>query len=65
MKFLQTKPQVKNMNIFYYVLYYTVFKNRDEKEIVDDGNENDFINVNNFITPNHNISIKPNRVKQF
>ena len=29
MKFLQTKPQVKNMNIYYYDLYYTVIKNRD------------------------------------
>ena len=36
MKFLQTKPQVKNMNINYYDLYYTVVKNRDDKEIVDD-----------------------------
>ena len=35
MKFLQTKPQVKNMNIKYYDLYYTVIKNRDDKEIVD------------------------------
>ena len=34
MKFLQTKPQVKNMNISYYDLYYTVFENRDEEEIV-------------------------------
>ena len=30
MKFLQTKPQVKNMNINYYDLYYTVIKNRDD-----------------------------------
>ena len=35
MKFLQTKPQVKNMNIKYYDLHYTVIKNRDDKEIVD------------------------------
>ena len=35
MKFLQTKPQVKNMNFNYYDLYYTVIKDRDEKEIVD------------------------------
>ena len=27
MKFLQTKPQVKNMNTKHYDLYYTVFKN--------------------------------------
>ena len=31
MKFLQTKPQVKNMIINYYDLYYTVIKNRDKK----------------------------------
>ena len=34
MKSLQTKPQVKNMNNNYYDLYYTVSKNRDEKEII-------------------------------
>ena len=28
MKYLQTKPQVENMNINYYDLYYTVIKNR-------------------------------------
>ena len=38
-KFLQTKPQIKNMNIKNYDLYYTVIKNRDEKEIVNDQNE--------------------------
>ena len=31
MKFLQTKLQVKSMNN-YYDLYYTVIKDRDEKE---------------------------------
>ena len=36
MKFLQTKLSVKNMNITYYDLYYTVIKNKDDKEIVDD-----------------------------
>ena len=59
MKFLQTKPQVKNMNSNYYDLYFNGIKKRDEKVIVDDKNENDFININDFITPNHNISIKP------
>ena len=34
MKFLQTKPQVKIMNINNYDLYYTVLKNRYENEIV-------------------------------
>ena len=54
MKYLQTKPQVKNMNINYYDLYYTVIENRNEKEIViGEDDEND------FITPNHYIGIKP------
>ena len=56
MKFLQTKPQVKNMNINYYDLYYTVIKNRDDKDIIDDKNENtenDYTNFEDFITPNH------------
>ena len=53
MQFLQTKPQVRNMNINYYDLYYTVIKTRDEKEIVGDKYEND------FMTPNHYVGIKP------
>ena len=58
MKFLQTKPQVKNVNIKYFDLFYTVVKNRDEKEIVDDqieNNETDCITFDGFITPNHYI----------
>ena len=42
MKFSQTKPQVKNMNIKYFDLYYTVAKNIDDKDIVDNQYENDF-----------------------
>ena len=39
------------MNINYHDLYYTVIKNKDEKDIVNDkDNENEI---------NHNISIKP------
>ena len=53
MKFLQTKPHVKNMNINYYDLCYTVIKNRDDKEIVDDQNEKDYISFNDFFIPNH------------
>ena len=44
MKFSQTKPQVKNMNINYHDLYYTVNRNRDEKEILDNQYENDLFN---------------------
>ena len=32
MKLLQNKPQVKNMNICFYDLYYTAIKNRDEND---------------------------------
>ena len=56
MKFLQTRPPVKNMIINYYNLYYTVIKNRDEKEIVNnqyEDNENDYINFDDFVFPNH------------
>ena len=56
MKFLQTKPQVKNININFYDLFYTVTKNRVDTEIVDDkyeDNEKDYNNFNEFITPNH------------
>ena len=43
MKFLQTKPQVKKKNISSY-LYYTVIKNTNEKELVNDQYENGFTN---------------------
>ena len=36
MKFLQTKPQVIEMNIIQYDLYHTVIKNRHDEEIVSD-----------------------------
>ena len=52
MKILQTKPQVRKMNIIYYDLYYTVIKNRDYNEIVNN-DENDYSTFNDFITPNH------------
>ena len=58
LKFSQTKPQVKNMNLIYYDLYYTVIKNRDDKEIVDNQYENDYMNFTEFL-PNDNVSVKP------
>ena len=61
MKFLQTKPQVKNMNINYYDLYNTVIKTRDDNKDIDiqyENNYNDYINFNDFINPNHYIGIK-------
>ena len=51
------------MNINYYDLYYTVNKNRGEKELVDNQYENDDINFNDFITPNHFIGIKQKNEK--
>ena len=70
MKFLQTKPQIKNMKNNYCVLYYTVIKNRDENEVVNDeyeNIENDYIIFNDFITPNPYMGIKKrnNKVEMF
>ena len=62
MKFLQTKPQFRNMNIKYYDLYYTVIKTRDENKDIDnqyENDDNDYIIINDFISPNHYIGIKP------
>ena len=61
MKFLQTKPQVKNMDINYHDLYYTVIKTRDENKDIDDhydNDENEYIDINDYISPNHYIGIK-------
>ena len=54
MKILRTKPQGKNMNINYCDLYYTVIKNRDEKEILDNQYEIGCINFNDVV-PNHYV----------
>ena len=60
MKFLQIKPQIRNMNITNYDLYYTVIKNRDENEILDDQYENIKNDHISFIdiAPNHYIGRK-------
>ena len=61
MKFLQTKPQVKNRNINYYGLYYSVIKTRDENEVEVgkyENNENDYISLNDVIIANHYVGIK-------
>ena len=61
---LQTKPQIKNMNINYFDSYYTVLRNRDKSKDIDnryEDDENDFI-IFNDILPNHYIGIK-NREK--
>ena len=47
------------MNINFYDLYYTVLKSRDEKEIIDNQYENDYINFNDII-PNPYIGKNDN-----
>ena len=49
MKFLQTKPQVINMNINCYDFNYSVIKIRDDKENVENKNEKDFNNFNDIV----------------
>ena len=62
-KFLQTQLQVKNMNISYYDICYTVIKVRNENKDIDNQYEfddNNFIDINDFKTPNHYIGRKSN-----
>ena len=40
MRFIQTKPQIKIMKFNFYDLYYTVIKNREKQEIVNNEYEN-------------------------
>ena len=61
MKFLPTKPQVKNMNINFYDLYNTVIKTGDKNWDIDnryENDESDYINFNDIV-PNHYVGIKP------
>ena len=61
MKCLQTKPQVKNMNINYHDLYYTSIKVRDESKDIDnqyENDENDYISLNDVIIANHYVGIR-------
>ena len=61
MKVLQSKPQVENMNVNYFDLYYTVIKTRDENKYKNDQYENhdkDYINLNDIIIPNQYIGTK-------
>ena len=65
MKLLQTKPQVKNMNINYYDLYYTVIKTRDKNKDIDiqyENDENDYISLNDVIIPNHYVGVKDREI---
>ena len=59
MKFLQTKFHIKNTKINYHDLYYTVKKNRDEKQnVIDKADENEYIIFIDII-PNHYVGIEP------
>ena len=61
MNFLQTKPQVKNMNTNYHDLNYTVIKTRGKHKDIDyqyENDKNEYINFNEIV-PNHYIGIKP------
>ena len=49
---IQTKPQVKSMNINYSDLYYTVIRSRDDKEVVKDKYEINYINFDDIVIPN-------------
>ena len=60
--FSQTKPRIKKMKINFYELYYTVIKNTNEKENVDDQYEKYFnkftdINPNRYVGRKNNIEI--------
>ena len=57
-KYPQTKLQVRNMNINCHDLYYTVIKNRDDREIVDNQFENDYIIFIDIITHNYYLRRK-------
>ena len=58
--FLQNKPSVKNMKNTYFYLYYTVIKNIDDKEIVDDKYENNYFIIDDIV-PNHFLGPKNNQ----
>ena len=46
------------MNIKYYDLLYTVIKNKDDKDLVVNIYENDYISLNDVIIANHYVGIK-------
>ena len=53
------------MNINYYDLYNTVIKTRDENKDKDnqyENDENDYINFQDFVNPNHYVGIKPREI---
>ena len=49
------------MKISYYDFYYTVIKKRNENEnVIDKDKEIDYVNFDDFFTPNHYIGRKNN-----
>ena len=63
LKFLQTRSQVKYININFYDLFYTVIKNRYDKEMVItkyEDNDVHYNNINDFIVPNDYVGRKNN-----
>ena len=51
------------MNFINYEFFHTVIRNRDDKEIVNDqNNEIDYNNFNDFITPNIYIGRKNDNI---
>ena len=64
-KFLQTKLHDKIMNKNYYDLYYTVIRNRKEKDDEEEQKEtvNDYINFNDFKTTNQYVGQKNDKEK--
>ena len=64
MIFLQTKPKVKSVNENYHDLFFTVIKNRDHEEIVNDKYEDNENHYNKFndIVPNPYIGRKIDKV---
>ena len=59
MQFLQTKLQVKSKISKYYDLYYTVIKNRNDEENLDEKDQGDYITYDNYIIPKKDLGIKP------
>ena len=61
MKLLQTKPQVENMNINYYDLFYTVIRIRFENKDIDNEYEdydNYYFDIKDFITPHLYVGVR-------
>ena len=50
------------MNIKYCHLYYTVNKNRDDEETIDEQYAGDYFNYDSFSTPNYDFGIEPREI---